>query len=266
MFLAMTIFLAGMFFLTALSSSFRRLQKQDVNKLLSRLENLFFYCPFHLYFFPKHEFEGLFFATVCAQNIARFLYATTALLFLIATSLVTFTHNAQGEVTLAHFSWFWGILSILTLVMGSFLIGDFLPRIFGTRAPDTAMCFSAPFASLFLFIAFPITYLFLRLSQALSGNLYFDYLLEPAAQAKQEIIDIVQKAEFSPDIDLHDKKLIQSVLTFRDLIAREVMVPRVDLFSLSADVTIKEAAKLLENEGYSRTPVYRNTVDNIVGV
>jgi CBS domain containing-hemolysin-like protein len=44
------------------------------------------------------------------------------------------------------------------------------------------------------------------------------------------------------------------------------MVPRVDLFSLSADVSIKEAAELLEEEGYSRTPVYRNNVDNIAGV
>ena len=48
--------------------------------------------------------------------------------------------------------------------------------------------------------------------------------------------------------------------------AREVMVPRVDMFSLSASTSIKEAAKLLENEGYSRIPVYQNTVDNIVGV
>lgn len=128
------------------------------------------------------------------------------------------------------------------------------------------MRLSAPLSSIYLLLAFPITYLFLRLAQAFSGGLYFDYLHEPTAQVKQEIIDIVQKAELSSEIDLHDKKLIESVLAFRSLLAREVMVPRVDLFSLSADVTIKEAVHLLENEGYSRTPVYRNTVDNIVGV
>ena len=43
-------------------------------------------------------------------------------------------------------------------------------------------------------------------------------------------------------------------------------MPRVDVFSLSSDTSIKEAAKILENEGYSRTPVYTDTVDNIVGV
>ena len=56
------------------------------------------------------------------------------------------------------------------------------------------------------------------------------------------------------------------MLRFKDRIAREVMVPRVDVFSLSAETPIKEAAKLIEDEGYSRVPIYRNTVDNIVGV
>lgn len=254
LFLAMILFLAGTFFLTALSSSFRRIHRRETKKLLKSLGPLFFYRPFHLHFFPDHEYEGLFFATVCAQNVTRFFYATSALLFLLGTSLVT------------ELAWFWIILSMIGFLLAIFVIGDFLPRIFGSRTPEAAMRFSASASSLFLFLAFPITYVFLRLSKALAQTPYFDYLEEPAAQAKQEIIDIVQKAELSPEIDLHDKKLIQSVLNFRNLLAREVMVPRVDLFSLSADVTIKEAAKLLENEGYSRTPVYRTTVDNIVGV
>ncbi len=231
---------------------------------MNSLGSRFLYRAFHLYFFPTHEFEGLFFATVCAQNLTRFLYATTALLFITTTPLVTIIPD-EGAFDF-YFSWFWLVLTFLAFVLASFLLGDYLPRIFGTRSPALAMRFCAPFCSLFLFLAFPVTFLFLRLSQALSGKLYFDYLHEPTAQAKQEIIDIVQKAELSSDIDLHDKKLIESVLAFRSLLAREVMVPRVDLFSLSADISIKEASKLLENEGYSRTPVYRNTVDNIVGV
>ncbi|MCE5319157.1 MAG: hemolysin family protein [Parachlamydia sp.] len=254
MFLATILFLAGTFFLTALSSAFRRIHRRETKKLLKNLGPLFFYRPFHLYFFPEHEYEGLFFATVCAQNVTRFFYATSALLFLLGTMLVT------------DFAWFWVCFSYIGFLLAIFVIGDFLPRIFGSRTPEAALRFCAPVSSVFLFMAFPITYLFLRLSKALSQTPYFDYLQEPSAQAKQEIIDIVQKAELSPEIDLHDKKLIQSVLNFRNLLAREVMVPRVDLFSLSADVSIKDAAKLLENEGYSRTPVYRNTVDNIVGV
>lgn len=77
---------------------------------------------------------------------------------------------------------------------------------------------------------------------------------------------MIYEARLKTTLDPHDKKLIVSVITFRERIAREVMVPRVDVFSLSAETSIKEAAKLLKAEGYSRIPVYRNSVDNIVGV
>ncbi len=64
----------------------------------------------------------------------------------------------------------------------------------------------------------------------------------------------------------HDKKLLQSVLTFQDRIVREVMVPRVDLFCLPESCTIRQAALSMQKEGYSRVPVYKNTQDHIVGV
>jgi CBS domain containing-hemolysin-like protein len=55
-------------------------------------------------------------------------------------------------------------------------------------------------------------------------------------------------------------------MEFKDRIAREVMVPRVSIFSLSHETTIEDAATLIYKEGYSRTPVYKDTLDNIIGV
>jgi CBS domain containing-hemolysin-like protein len=134
------------------------------------------------------------------------------------------------------------------------------------RFPEKMLRFSAPFASIFMFLAFPITFLFLKISQSFSKTIYFDQLYEPEAQVKQEIIDIIQDAELSPGINTHDKKLIESVLSFRERIVREVMVPRVNVFSLPAGTSIKQAASLLAAEGYSRTPIYRSTIDEITGV
>ena len=67
-------------------------------------------------------------------------------------------------------------------------------------------------------------------------------------------------------LEPHEKKLIVSVLSFRNRIVREIMVPRVNVFSLSADTKIKDAAEILEEEGYSRVPVFKDSVDNIVGI
>lgn len=260
----MMFFLVGTFCLTAVSSALRRMHRVDSQKQLKLAGRLFLYRSFHLFFFPGYEYEGIFFATICAQSVSRFFYAALSIFFLISTPLF---QGVAPEVSVAtDFTYFWLFLCLLALVLASFVIGDYLPRLLGTRLPETAIRLCLPISSVFMFIAFPITYVFMKTAQLLSKSVYFDYLQEPEAQAKQEIIDIVQKVQLSPELDLNDKKIIESVFKFREVIAREVMVPRVDLFSLSADTTIKEAAKLLGNEGYSRIPIYRETVDNIVGV
>lgn len=260
-------FLLGTFFLTALISAFRRIHKRDSKRKIIATSTWFVYRPFHLYFFPNHEYEGLFFSAVCAQNIARFCYAGFAVIFLLATP---FFHSVHGSATGGlHDDFFinmWLVFSVIAFLLVSFVFGDYLPRILGMRFPEKVISLCSPIASIFMYLVFPITYLFLSVSQSFSRTIYFDHLHEPDAQAKQEIIEIIQDAELSPGINPHDKKLIESVLSFRERIAREVMVPRVDMFSLPASTTIKEAARLLTDEGYSRIPIYRNTVDEVIGV
>lgn len=262
LFFCTLFFLFGSFILTAIISAFRSMHKKDAQKQINALSNFFFYKSFHRLLLPKNEYEGLFFTTICAQNLARFGYAACGVIFLSQTELF----NPPEGIQASYLNIFWMILSILALILVSFVVGDYLARVFGTRLPEKALQIGFPLASIFLFIAFPLAYIFLKISQSLSSDLYFDSTQEPTTQAKQEIIDIIQEAEVSPTLDTHDRKLIESVLTFKERCAREVMVPRVDVFSLSADTSIRDAARILKNEGYSRTPVYRNTVDNIVGV
>lgn len=260
------VFFLGTFFLTAVSSALRRTHKKDSQKLFQSLGKSFFYRPVHAFFLPEYEYESIFFATTCAQNIARFVSTIAFVIFLL------FQFNIAPEaicgtgdpLPLSTWIWFW--VSLLTYVLVAFLIGDCLPRILGSRYPHIALKLAAPFASLFLLLVFPLTYLILKATMLISRTFYFDLTYEPLAGAHHEIIEIMQKADFNSTLDAHDKKLIESVMRFKERIAREVMVPRVNVFSLPAETTIKEAAKLLEKEGYSRTPIYRNTVDNIVGV
>jgi len=252
-FFSALLFLAGMFLLTSLTSAFRRLHKKDSQKQLQTIP-LFPYRRFHLFFFPDLEYEGIFFATLCAQNVSRFAFAALATLFLMTSPMPD------------QWDGLWRALSFLGFLLLSFIIGDYLPRLFGTRLPEQAIRVCAPFASFFLFLVFPITYILLKISHAITRNAPFDYAQEVGAQAKQEIIDLVQETDLNQALSPHDKKLFESVLTFKDLIAREVMVPRVDMFALPAETSIKECAKRLDEEGYSRVPVYKNTVDNIIGV
>lgn len=246
-------FLLGTAFLSALSASLRKLHLQDPN--FEPSESRFFYRPFHHRFFPQHKFEGILAAVLSALNTTRFLYASTAILS-VSNSL------EPNTITSSLFEPF-KLLVLFGYITILFIFGEFIPRLVGSNFPEKMIRFTAPLSSLWMLISFPVTYLGLKIA---SRHFQSISLEEPLTKTKRELIEIIQQANVSHDLDMSEKMLIQSTLRFKDRIAREVMVPRVDVFSLSADTTIREAARLSKEEGYSRIPLYRNNVDNIVGV
>ena len=255
-------FLLLTFFLTSLASALRRLERRDSKKQRQALEKRFFYKFYHRFLFPGKELEGWVFSLLITQYIARFGYAVFALY-----AFYELSHEAFS-ISLGPYEMKNALICVLFLffLLFSFFAADYLPRIFGLRKPDLAIRMSTSITAPFILAVFPLTLLFFAFSKTSFFAVYFDFLSEPQELAKEEILEIIQEATFAPSIDHHDKKMIESVLSFRDRIAREVMVPRVNVFSLSCTTTVKEAATLLLKEGYSRTPVYRHTVDNIVGV
>lgn len=243
-------FLIGTAFLTAFNSAFRKVHREDPK--IKELGKRFFYRHIHLFFFPDHQFEGIYFATISALNITRFFYAVSAVLFILSIPLM------QNPIVL--------LLTFFGFVLIGFIFGDFFPRLIGTRFSETVLKVCSFVSSVFMLFAFPITFVCMKMSGSVFESVYLDHLHEPIAQTKKEIMDIVQKAEVTPEMTLHDKELITSVLRFKDRIVREIMVPRVDIFGLSVDTTIRESAKMIEEEGYSRIPVYKNSLDEIQGI
>ena len=68
------------------------------------------------------------------------------------------------------------------------------------------------------------------------------------------------------EIEESEKEMITSILEMDDTVAREVMVPRIDMVSLEADISFAEALDVIIGAGHSRVPVYDDYVDQIVGV
>lgn len=67
-------------------------------------------------------------------------------------------------------------------------------------------------------------------------------------------------------IDKTEHELIESIFEFTDTTAREVMIPRPDVVALDADTKPETIVKIVMEEGYSRLPVYKGTIDNILGI
>ena len=260
--LLLIFFLVGSFLLTAVSGAIRRLNKKEAKKQVEQVGSSFFYHTFHKRIFPTHTFEGIVFTIICGQSITRFGYACVILLLFIQEGFFP----APGSTNPFIGSWIPGILFFVVAIFAAFALGEFAPRLIGTNAPTLAIRYFTTPASVYMFLAYPLAYVFLKYFQNYAHSVYLDYAREPQTRVKQEIIEIVQDSEVEESLDPTDKKLFGSVMTFREKIAREVMVSRVNLFCLPDEMPIKEAAVLLDKEGYSRIPVYHNTIDNIVGV
>ena len=86
------------------------------------------------------------------------------------------------------------------------------------------------------------------------------------SRLEEEIQSIIDEGEEKGLIDEKSGEMIQSILEFRDTVAREVMIPRTDIVAIPSDAPIGEIIDQVTRHGYTRMPVYDGSVDNIIGV
>src|SRR5689334_9780225 len=91
-------------------------------------------------------------------------------------------------------------------------------------------------------------------------------LRESIAELVQEAADEQVMAGEQPELDRQERALIANVLRLRGTTADDVMVPRADIVAMRSDVTLDEAVSLFRREGHSRLPVYREQLDDVVGM
>lgn len=245
------ILLIGFSSLTALTNALRRIHKKDSKRGWKNIDSTFFYRSIHQFLFPHHSLKGVFFACFAAQSWVRIAYGA-ALGLLTVAILVELERPFPVGVE---------ILLVGLLFFVSYFLGDFLPKTIGIRYPERTIQAVGFIASIFLILSLPLFLLFFLLfgrTKSVQGAL--------KDRESTTLPDILEDGGEEESLQPEEKKIFQSIVSFRDRIVREVMVPRIDTFCLPASTTIREAATLLQKEGYSRTPVYRQSVDEIVGI
>src|SRR4051794_31146575 len=105
-----------------------------------------------------------------------------------------------------------------------------------------------------------------RLGQLLGRKHTEHSLRESIAELVQEAADAQQAPGEQPELDRHERLLIANVLRLRETTADDVMVPRADIVAMRADLTLNQAIELIRNDGHSRLPVYREQLDDVIGM
>jgi CBS domain containing-hemolysin-like protein len=84
--------------------------------------------------------------------------------------------------------------------------------------------------------------------------------------SEEDIRSMAEVGSEEGSIDEGEKELIHSIFEFGDTIAREIMVPRPDIVAIEADKTLRDVQALVLQHGFSRIPVYRGDLDDVVGI
>ncbi len=252
------LFLLGALVLTGCNTALLHLGKFKSKELLYSSRTLFF-RPLLKKFFPKNEWENLYFSISICKHICELGYATTSFFYILSA----FPHTQHIILDPPSAQDWPPLITIASIIIATSLVLDFLIRLLSNLWSRTILKLFAPIASLYLFCFSPLTLLFLKLT----GGLLKRVTLEPELLTdKAKLREMIRESELQQHLDPSDQKLISSFVNFKERVVKEIMVPRVDIFSLPAETSIREATKLFAAEGYSRIPIYRETLDEIVGV
>jgi CBS domain containing-hemolysin-like protein len=156
----------------------------------------------------------------------------------------------------------------------AFVILTVMHIVFGELAPKSvAIRYPAPVS---MAIAFPLRifyFVFRPFIWLLNGfaNLLLKFFgIKPVSEteihSEEELKLIIAESEEGGAIETSERELIQNVFDFDNRVVRQVMVPRIKISALPADLSVQQAADIVIKEGYSRYPVYEHSLDDIVGV
>ena len=82
----------------------------------------------------------------------------------------------------------------------------------------------------------------------------------------QEAAEAQEEPGEQPELDRQERALIANILRLRETTADDVMLPRADIVAMRVDVTLEQALEQIRADGHSRLPVYREQLDDIVGM
>lgn len=153
----------------------------------------------------------------------------------------------------------------ITLIVAYFstVIGELVPkRIALSDAESVAKTVAGPIRA-FMHLAAPLVWLTSTSADGLSKLLGIKSADERQEVSEEEIKYMVTDSEELSD---QEKSMIHDVIDLGDTIAREVMIPRVDMTSVEDTSTLNHVLAVMRRTGYSRIPVYHDSVDRVIGI
>lgn len=154
-----------------------------------------------------------------------------------------------------------GILTLLILVFG-----EISPKTLATIHSERLALQYARVIYLMMTLLTPVIYCINQLSMGFLFLLRVDPNKKQEAITEDELRTIVEVSHEEGVIESEEKKMINNVFDFGDSVAKDVMVPRIDMVMVDVDTTFEELMEIFRREKFTRFPVYEETTDNVIGI
>lgn len=154
--------------------------------------------------------------------------------------------------------------SILTIVI--IIFGEITPKSFATQhAEKVSMMFSKPVGILMTLLT-PFVIIFYSISSWIIRLFGGDISQSHPLVTEEELKTMVDVGSEEGVFEQEEKEMLHNIFDFGDLQVRDIMVQRVDITALDVDATYEEVLEIVKDEQFSRFPVYREDIDDIIGI
>lgn len=194
-----------------------------------------------------NKYDKLISTILIGNNIVNITAAT------IATVLFSYSLGENIGATVSTV-----VTTIIVLIFG-----EITPKSLAKENPEAIALFSSPLIYVMYIILWPLNYLFTGIKIIVS-KLFKSKKYDSAAE--EEIITLVEEAEEDGSLEKHEGELIKSAVSFNDLEVIEIITPRVDIIGINVNDKVQNLKKIINESGYSRIPVFKNSIDNIIGM
>ena len=150
--------------------------------------------------------------------------------------------------------------AVMTIVI--LLFGEITPKTIAKEYADEFAMFAYPLLKFIFVILTPFTFIF-NLWQKLVMLLFKSS--DKQGMTGEELITMIEEVEKDGNIEKEESELIRSAIEFSDVDIEDIYTPRVDVIAVDIDDTLDEITEKFEENHFSRLPVYKDTIDNIIG-
>ena len=155
------------------------------------------------------------------------------------------------------------VISTIVTTVVLLIFGEITPKTVARNNPEKYAMRFYPFLIVCYYILYSINFLFKGWKLLL---IKVFKLSKGKSFTEEELVTIVETAESEGELDSHESQLIKNAIEFDDLEIKDIMVPRVNITAIEDTCSLNEIADIFRESGYSRLPIYHESLDNMRGI